>query len=61
MTDTFSRSRQTRMVAMILRMATAEGYSESALDGVTFMRCNGALARMPALYEPSIVIVVQGT
>ena len=61
MTDTSTGSRHTRMVAMIQQLATAEGYSESALDGVTFMRCNGALARMPALYEPSIVIVIQGT
>ncbi|VWX32492.1 Uncharacterized HTH-type transcriptional regulator YqhC [Limnobacter sp. 130] len=61
MTDKLFGLRHPRMVAMIQQLATTEGYSESALNGVTFMRCNGALARMPALYEPSIVIVIQGT
>lgn len=61
MTDTFSRTRHARMVAMIQQLAPSEGYSESALEGVTFMRSNGALVRMPALYDPSIVIVIQGT
>lgn len=52
--------RQTRMVDLIDRLAPMEGYTLSMLDGVTLMRSNHALARTPALYEPSIVIVAQG-
>ena len=33
---------------------------EDLHDGVTFMRSNRALPSTPALYEPSIVIVIQG-
>jgi len=53
-------SRQTRMIDLIDRLAPAEGYTQSLLDGVTLMRSNHPLARTPALYEPSIVIVAQG-
>jgi AraC-like DNA-binding protein len=53
-------SRQTRMVELMKRLAPDEGYTESLLDGVTFMRSNRALACTAALYEPSIVIVIQG-
>ena len=51
---------QARMVDLIERLAPAEGYTQSLLDGVTLMRSNHPLARTPALYEPSIVIVAQG-
>ena len=53
-------SRQARMVDLIDRLAPSEGYTQSLLDGVTLMRSNRSLARTPALYEPSIVIVAQG-
>lgn len=49
-----------RMVELLKRLAPEEGYTRSALDGVTFMRSNRALPSTPALYEPSIVIVIQG-
>lgn len=49
------------MVSRLDRLAPCEGYTESSLQGVTFMRSNSALARMPALYDPSIVIVLQGS
>ncbi|PAU89856.1 AraC family transcriptional regulator [Pseudomonas sp. WN033] len=48
------------MVELIKTLAPAEGYTESMLDGVTFMRADQAVPNTPALYEPSIVIVVQG-
>lgn len=48
------------MVELIERLAPSEGYTLSTLDGVTLMRSNRPLARTPALYEPSIVIVAQG-
>jgi AraC-like DNA-binding protein len=49
-----------RMVELMLRLAPEEGYTKSLLDGVTFMRANRPLPSTPALYEPSIVIVIQG-
>jgi AraC-like DNA-binding protein len=52
--------RRSRMVDLIGHLAPTEGYTKSALDGVTLMRSNHALAKTPALYEPSIVIVAQG-
>ena len=52
--------RQQRMVALLLRLAPREGYTQSALENVRFMRANQPLPRTPVLYEPSIVIVCQG-
>jgi AraC-like DNA-binding protein len=48
------------MVELLKRLAPTEGYTQSMLDGVTLMRSNRPLARTQALYEPSIVIVLQG-
>ncbi|ATQ76588.1 AraC family transcriptional regulator [Massilia violaceinigra] len=53
-------SRQDRMIALLGRLAPSEGYTASALDDVRFMRANRAVARVPVLYEPCIVIVCQG-
>jgi AraC-like DNA-binding protein len=53
-------ARQARMTALVTRLAPSEGYTLSALDDVRFMRSNRAIARTPVLYEPSIVVVVQG-
>ena len=35
-------------------------WSMPVMDGITFMRSNRPLPVTPALYEPSIVIVIQG-
>ncbi len=48
------------MASLIARLAPVAGQTLSALDGVTFMRANGATAKAPALYEPCICIAVQG-
>lgn len=55
-----STTPQARMIALLTRLAPCEGYTQSLLDGVTFMRANHPMACAQALYEPSIVIVVQG-
>lgn len=52
--------RQQRMIALLSALAPCEGYTQSALDSVRFMRANGPLGRTPVLHEPSIVIVCQG-
>lgn len=49
-----------QMVKLLERLAPNEGYTQSALEGVRFMRSNRPLERTPVLYEPSIVIVCQG-
>lgn len=49
-----------RTVELLYRLAPHEGYTESLLDGVRFMRSNRPLKHTPVLYEPSIVIVCQG-
>ncbi|MCE8021295.1 AraC family transcriptional regulator [Halomonas sp. MCCC 1A11036] len=48
------------MIELLYRLAPHEGYTESLLDGVRFMRSNRPLKLTPVLYEPSIVIVCQG-
>ena len=53
-------AQQTRMIALLARLAPEEGYTRSLLEGVTFMRSDQPLACTQALYEPSIVIVLQG-
>lgn len=55
-----SEEHRQRMVELMLRLSPQEGYTRSRLDSVTFMRANRPLARTPALYEPSIVIIIQG-
>ncbi|MFC5461808.1 AraC family transcriptional regulator [Massilia niabensis] len=55
-----SDSRQQRIVHLLQALAPAQGYTLSALDGVRFMRADVPIARVPVLYEPSIVIVCQG-
>ena len=49
-----------RMSALLLRLAPREGYTQSHLEGVRFLRADQPVARTPVLYEPSIVIVCQG-
>jgi AraC-like DNA-binding protein len=55
-----SKGRREQMIDLLKELAPAEGSTLSALDGVRFMRANGPLARTPVLYDPSIIIVVQG-
>lgn len=51
---------QERMVELLYLLAPGEGYTQSLLEGVRFMRSNRPLRLTPVLYEPSIVIVCQG-
>lgn len=48
------------MVEFLYRLAPHEGYTQSLLDGVRFLRSDRPLRHTPVLYEPSIVIVCQG-
>jgi AraC-like DNA-binding protein len=48
------------IVALVKQLAPCEGYTASMLEGVSFMRSDRPLGRVPVLYEPSIVLVCQG-
>lgn len=52
---------QAEMVAIIKRLAPNEGHTSSLLAGVKLMRSDRPLGRTPVMYEPSIVIVCQGS
>ena len=54
------RASPSRLAQLIAQLAPAQGYTRSALDGVTFVHTQRAFPRMPALYEPSICVVAQG-
>lgn len=49
-----------QMVELLDRLTPHEGYNLTALADVRFLRSNRPLMRTPVLYEPGIVIVVQG-
>jgi len=49
-----------RMVQLLTELAPDEGYNLSLLPDVRFLRSNRALSETPVLYEPGIVVVVQG-
>ncbi|OON38088.1 AraC family transcriptional regulator [Izhakiella australiensis] len=49
-----------QMVALLHQLAPREGYNLTPLADVRFLRSNRPLMRTPVLYEPGIVIVVQG-
>lgn len=51
---------QQRMIELLYRLAPQEGYTQSLLNEVRFMRSDRPLKLTPVLYEPSIVIVCQG-
>lgn len=53
-------TRQQSMIDLLLKLAPNEGYTLSILDGVKLMRANRYIPRMPVLYEPCIVVVLQG-
>ena len=49
-----------RMVQLLTELAPDEGYNLSLLPDVRFLRSNRALSETPVLYEPGIVVVLQG-
>lgn len=49
-----------RMVALLRELAPEEGYTLTPLPDVRLLRADRPLSRTPVLYEPGLVIVVQG-
>jgi AraC-like DNA-binding protein len=52
--------RRRRMIALLRDLAQEEGYTLTPLPDVRLLRANGPMTLTPVLYEPGIVIVVQG-
>lgn len=52
---------QQRTCQLLQQLARQEGYTQSLLENVRFMRANQQWARTPVLYEPGIIIVCQGS
>lgn len=49
-----------RMIALLRDLAPDEGYTLTTLPDVRLLRSDRPLSRTPVLYEPGIVVVVQG-
>lgn len=60
MSPTAELKTNTRLAEMIERLATVDGYNDTALSAVRLMRVSTPIARGPVIYEPSIVIIAQG-
>ena len=58
--ETVSEPRDGRLVEILNRLAQGDGYSQSRLQGVKFMRSTQPVIRSKVSYDPSIVIVAQG-
>ena len=56
----FKASSLQHVLSLIRELAPLEGYTQSLIENVIFMRSDRALTCMPTLYEPSIVVVLQG-
>jgi transcriptional regulator, AraC family len=56
-----SQTVQQQTCALLCQLAPQEGYTASLLDSVRFMRADRQWARTPVLYEPSIIIICQGS
>lgn len=52
--------RDTRLVDRLNELASGEGFSQSRLPGVKFMRSSTPMIRSKVSYEPCIAIVAQG-
>ncbi|WP_429493795.1 AraC family transcriptional regulator [Paraburkholderia sp. RAU6.4a] len=51
---------QRRLLELFNLLAPNAGMTRSSLEGVSLLRANRPMPRMPVMYEPSIVIVCQG-
>ncbi len=57
----YAAPRQARLAALITEQADGEGFLPSPLPGVKYMKSTLHVRRSPIAYEPSIVIIAQGT
>jgi len=52
--------RQVEMVTIACQFAPSTGSHETAIRGLYLMRADGPGLRLPAVYEPGVVVVLQG-
>ncbi|MGQ5525503.1 AraC family transcriptional regulator N-terminal domain-containing protein [Chitinimonas sp. PSY-7] len=52
---------QQRMIEILGHLAPNEGYTCADLEGVQFIRASRPMPRLPVFYEPSIIVVCQGS
>lgn len=50
-----------RLVSLIEPLALRDGYSQTGLPGVQILRASCDVARGPHIYEPSLMIIAQGS
>ena len=50
-----------RLVSLIEPLALRDGYSPTGLPGVQVLRASCDVARGPHIYEPSLMIIAQGS
>ena len=50
-----------RMIALHQQLAPNEGYTMTALDDVRLTRANCTVTKAPAMYDPCIAILLQGS
>ena len=50
-----------RLVSLIEPLALRDGYSQTGLPGVQVLRASCDVARGPHIYEPSLMIIAQGS
>jgi AraC-like DNA-binding protein len=53
-------TRQREMVEIACRFAPREGLHETTIRGLHLIRADGPGQRLPAVYEPGVVVVLQG-
>ena len=49
------------LVSLIQPLTTRDGFAPTALPGVQVLRASRDVARGPQIYEPSLVIIAQGS
>ncbi|WP_192035331.1 AraC family transcriptional regulator N-terminal domain-containing protein [Halomonas sp. YLGW01] len=53
-------SLSSRLMALITPLIDRDGFTPGAVPGVSLMACHHRVPRTPLMYEPSLVIVLQG-
>lgn len=59
-TSTVPHRVNTRLAGLIEKLASSEGYSNSLLPSVFFLKASHSSPPMPVIYDPTIVIIAQG-
>jgi len=60
MNDVASTPISSRLVQLVSQLAPNEGMNSGPLPGIKFVRVSAPSVRRPVMYEPSIVVLVQG-